>query len=316
MEAALKIAGRLVVHKFASMDYKLLGNSGLRVSAIGLGCMSLGHDQQQNTILIHEAIQKGINFLDTADLYDKGWNEESVGKAIKDKRSDIILATKVGNQWRADGSGWDWNPRKDYILSAIEKSLQRLQTDYIDLYQLHGGTIDDQIDETIEAFELLKTQGKIRAYGISSIRPNVIREYISRSSISSVMMQYSLLDRRPEEECLAALQAKNIAVLCRGALAQGLLVNKPAKDYLGHTAAETASIAKTIAQLSGNERTAAQTALQFVLRHPAITSVIAGIRTSSQLKEIAGTTETALLSVTELEELKKQAFPHQYKDHR
>src|SRR6202034_3432729 len=96
-------------------------------------------------------------------------------------------------------------------------------TDYIDLYQLHGGTIDDPIDETIEAFELLQQQGKIRYYGISSIRPNVISEYVQRSNIISVMMQYSLLDRRPEESCLQLLQQNNIGVLARGSVAGGLL---------------------------------------------------------------------------------------------
>ena len=141
-----------------------------------------------------------------ADLYDKGENEKLIGAALKEKRKDVIIATKVGNQWRADGSGWDWNPRKEYILSCVEGSLQRLNIDYIDLYQLHGGTIQDPIDETIEAFELLVQQGKIRYYGISSIRPNVIREYVKRSNIVSVMMQYSLLDRRSEETCLPLLQ--------------------------------------------------------------------------------------------------------------
>src|ERR1035437_7075729 len=81
----------------------------------------------------------GINYFDTADLYDKGLNEINIGNALKAKRDQIIIATKVGNQWRSDGTGWDWNPRKDYILKAVEQSLQRLQTNYIDLYQLHGG---------------------------------------------------------------------------------------------------------------------------------------------------------------------------------
>src|SRR5699024_6403991 len=92
-----------------------------------------------------------------------------------------------------------WDPSKKHIKTAVKQSLQRLHTDYIDLYQLHGGTIDDPIDETIEAFEELKTEGLIREYGISSIRPNVIKQYIEKSSIRSVMMQYNLLDRRPEE---------------------------------------------------------------------------------------------------------------------
>ena len=138
------------------MEYQQLGKSDLQISRISFGCMSLGRDQQDNQKIIDRAIDYGINYFDTADLYDKGMNEQSVGAALKEKRDKIIIATKVGNQWRSDGSGWDWNPNKTYILSCVDKSLQRLQTDYIDLYQLHGGTIDDPIDETIEAFEQLK----------------------------------------------------------------------------------------------------------------------------------------------------------------
>jgi aryl-alcohol dehydrogenase-like predicted oxidoreductase len=164
-------------------------------------------------------VDLGINYFDTADIYDQGENEITVGRALRDSRSKLFIATKVGNQPRPDGTGWDWNPHKEHILGAAEASLKRLQTDYIDLYQLHGGTLDDPIDETIEAFELLKEQGKIRAYGISSIRPNVIREYVARSNMVSVMMQYSLLDRRPEESCLELLREIGIGVLVRGAVA-------------------------------------------------------------------------------------------------
>src|SRR5437764_5019127 len=160
------------------MEYKILGKSDLIISRIGFGAMSLKNDEQTNIELIHRALESVINCFDTADLYDKGTNEEVLGKALKGRRDQVILATKVGNQWRPDESGWDWNPRPAYILESIEKSLQRLQTDYIDLYQLHGGTMDDPINEVIETFEKLKTEGKIRYYGISSIRPNVIREYV------------------------------------------------------------------------------------------------------------------------------------------
>ncbi|MGN6291351.1 MAG: aldo/keto reductase [Chitinophagaceae bacterium] len=296
------------------MQYQLLGKSELRVSVIGFGCMSLKPGQPESSTLLHRAIELGINFFDTADLYDKGANEEMVGAALKAKRKTILLASKVGNQWRADGSGWDWNARKEYILSSIDKSLQRLQTDYIDLYQLHGGMITDNIDEAIEAFESLKRQGKIRAYGISSIRPNVIREYIKRSSIDTVMMQYSLLDRRPEEECLGLLKEHNITVLSRGALAQGLLIDKPAKDYLGHSATEVKKAAEKVNGLSSSVRSAAQTALSFVLQQVPV--AIAGIRTMDQLEELAATINKPRLTEKEMQELKESAPALTYQEHR
>jgi aryl-alcohol dehydrogenase-like predicted oxidoreductase len=245
----------------------------------------------ESIALLHKALDLGINYYDTADLYDQGENEVLVGKALRSKRQALYIATKVGNQLRPDGTGWDWNPTRAYILDAVEHSLKRLQTDYIDLYQLHGGTIDDPMDETIEAFELLKDQGKIRAYGISSIRPNVIGEYVARSNIASVMMQYSLLDRRPEESCLELLRENGIGVMVRGAVAKGLLVDKPPKAYLGYTLEEVRQMSNAVKQVSSYgsrdataDRTPAQAALQFVLQNQAVCSVVAGMRTKEQLK--------------------------------
>jgi aryl-alcohol dehydrogenase-like predicted oxidoreductase len=273
------------------MKYKQLGKSDLNISTIGFGCMSLGNDQTANEVILHKAIELGINFFDTADLYQKGWNEESVGKALKGKRNEVIIATKAGNQWRPDGSGWDWDPNKDYILKCADESLQRLQTDHIDLYQLHGGTIDDPIDDTIAAFERLKQQGKIRFYGISSIRPNVIREYVQRSNIVSVMMQYSLLDRRPEESCLPLLQQHNIGVLARGPVAQGLLANKPAREYLNYSAEQVEAVQKLLKK---------HTAMQFVLQNPAITAAIPGIRTIQHLQDAIEAVDASDLPTDEL----------------
>ena len=299
------------------MHYRILGKSGLKISEIGLGCMSIpAGDEDMGIKIIHRAMNLGINYFDTADLYDKGINETIVGKALKGKRNKVMLATKVGNQWKSDGSGIVWNPRKEYILEAVEGSLQRLQTDHIDLYQLHGGTIDDPIDETIEAFELLKTQGKIRHYGISSIRPNVIREYVKRSNIVSVMMQYSLADRRPEEEMLDFLNTNNIGVLARGSLAQGMLVNKPAKEYLGHPSINIAHAASVVAQLSKEKRTAAQTAIRYVLRHPSVTAAIVGVSRLEQLKEIAVTSDIEPLTEQELRLLESSITAFKYKEHR
>ncbi|CAA9280652.1 MAG: Uncharacterized oxidoreductase YqkF [uncultured Adhaeribacter sp.] len=299
------------------MQYHKLGKSDLQVSAVSFGCMSLtGTDRAAHIQLLHEAAAHGINFFDTADLYEKGENEKLLGEAFRHKRSEIILATKVGNQWRPDGSGWDWNPRQAYILAAVENSLKRLQTDYIDLYQLHGGTLEDPIDETIEAFELLKQQGKIREYGISSIRPNVIREYVQRSNIASVMMQYSLLDRRPEETCLDLLQQSKIGVLARGSLAQGLLASKPAKDYLTYPAAAVNQLAQTVRAVAGTNRRPAEVAVQYVLAHPAVSSAVMGIRTPEQLKDSRLVSEAKALSEVELNQLKQTLPPNTYDQHR
>lgn len=205
------------------MKKNRLGTSELMVSEIGLGCMSLGTDMEPAIDLIHEALDHGVNLLDTADLYDEGRNEEIVGQAIKGRRDQVVVATKVGNRRIAGKEGWSWDPSKAYIKQAVHESLKRLQTDYIDLYQLHGGTLDDPIEETIEAFEELKKEGLIRYYGISSIRPNVIREYVKRASIVSVMNQYSVADRRAEEEVLPLLEQKGISVIARGPVASGVL---------------------------------------------------------------------------------------------
>ena len=297
------------------MEYTNLGKSDLKISRIAFGSMSLSMGESAGIQLIHEAIGMGVNFFDTADLYDKGANEEMVGRALKDLRSKVVLATKVGNQWRADGSGWDWNPSKEYILECVDKSLKRLQTDYIDLFQLHGGTLEDPIDDVIETFESLQAQGKIRYYGISSIRPNVIREYVKRSSIVSVMSQYSLLDRRPEESVFSLLKEKNIGVLVRGALAQGILVNKPARDYLNLSANVVQKAATAIKEISEG-RSSTQTALQFVLKNPAVTAAVVGVRTLDQLTDAVETINAKPLSDKEYEFLKQVIEKNVYELHR
>ncbi|ARS35222.1 aldo/keto reductase [Pontibacter actiniarum] len=298
------------------MKHKQLGSSSLSVSEVSFGCMSLGADRKADIKLLHQALDRGINLFDTADLYQQGENEVTVGSAFKGMREQVVIATKVGNQWRPDGSGWDWNPTKKYVLQAVEHSLQRLQTDYIDLYQLHGGTIEDPIEETIEAFELLKQQGKIRYYGISSIRPNVIREYVSRSSITSVMMQYSLLDRRPEEAVLPLLQQQQIGVLARGSLAQGMLAGKPAKAYLSYTSEAVQKAAHAVQAISGKTRSAAETAVRFALHHPAVTSAVMGLRTEEQLEEALQLGNTAPLKDTEVEALQAVLPAVTYEQHR
>ncbi|MBE8719555.1 aldo/keto reductase [Sphingobacterium pedocola] len=266
------------------MRYNNLGHSDLKISEIGFGGMSLeGGASKANIDLISEAFDHGINYFDTADLYDKGLNEELIGKAVHTFRDRIVLATKVGNEWRADGSGWDWNPRKDYILRMADKSLQRLKTDYIDVYQLHGGTIEDAIDEVIEAFELLVKAGKIKYYGISSIRPNVFTPYLNKSNIASNMMQYSLLDRRPERY-FEIFKAHNTGIISRGSLAQGLLLDKKAKPYLGYEPGEIELLNADMEELSRQLEVSKQAiALAYVLQHDVVASAVVGIRTHNQM---------------------------------
>jgi aryl-alcohol dehydrogenase-like predicted oxidoreductase len=297
------------------MQYSTIGNSDLQVSRIGFGCMSLTGSLKENEQIIQKALTSGINFFDTADLYEKGENEKMIGKLLRSQRDQVVIATKVGNQWKADGSGWDWNPSKKHILAAAEESLKRLHTDYIDLYQLHGGTIDDPIEETIEAFELLKQQGKIRYYGISSIRPNVIRQYVEKSGIVSVMMQYSLLDRRPEEECFKLLEERNISVLSRGGIAQGLLADKPAKPYLNWSADEVARATAAVKLVKGNG-TASQTAIRFVLQHQPVDVAVIGIRTLAQLEDICASVGLPPLTAAEMELLSAVTASQHYSDHR
>ncbi|OWA37982.1 oxidoreductase [Saccharibacillus sp. O16] len=300
------------------MKRNQLGSSDLSVSEIGLGCMSIGTDEDQAIRLLHEALDQGINLLDTADLYDEGRNEELVGKAIKGRRSEVILASKVGNRRIPGQEGWTWDASKAYILSAVKDSLRRLGTDYLDLYQLHGGTLDDPIEETIEAFEQLKREGVIRHYGISSIRPNVIREYVSRSKIVSVMSQYSILDRRPEEEVLPLLESHGISVIARGPVASGVLTEsggrKLSKGYLGYSEEELREFRRGVQ--SAVDRPLAETALRYPLASPAVACVLAGASTSEQLHANIEAISRAPLSAEELSAIRQAVPANVYAQHR
>ncbi|WP_145947867.1 aldo/keto reductase [Paenibacillus sp. Y412MC10] len=302
------------------MKRNQLGTSELNISEIGLGCMSLGTDEAQAERIVHAALERGVNFLDTADLYDSGRNEEIVGKAIRGRRQDVVLATKVGNRRIPGKEGWVWDPSKAYIRSAVKESLRRLQTDYIDLYQLHGGTLDDPIDETIEAFEELKQEGVIRYYGISSIRPNVIREYVKRSGIVSVMSQYSILDRRPEEEVLPLLADNRISVIARGPVASGVLTEqggaKVAKGYLDYSPDELIRIREQLQRLVKNDRSMGQTAIRYALANPVVATAIAGASSLEQLIHNTAAGDAPALTDEEIERIRSFSRANQYTAHR
>ncbi len=300
-----------------------IGTSDLLVSEAALGCMSLGTEKGKALSLLDEAIDLGINYLDTADLYDFGTNEEIVGEAIKNRRQDLILATKGGNRFEKGKSGWDWDPSKAYIKEAVKQSLKRLQTDYIDLYQLHGGTIDDPIDETIEAFEELVEEGVIRYYGISSIRPNVIKEYAKKSNIVSVMMQYSLLDRRPEE-WFSLLEEQGISVVARGPLAKGLLTEKPLSEasdsiqkngYLHYSFDELKQVIPSLKKVA-HDLSLTELSIQYLLKNSVVSSVVFGASSVEQLKENAAAANARSLSDQEVKALTYYTKPSVYEAHR
>ncbi|WP_041853785.1 aldo/keto reductase [Thermobacillus composti] len=302
------------------MKKNRLGQSELFVSEIGLGCMSLGTEEARAVRIIHEALDAGVNFLDTADLYDAGRNEELVGLAIRGRRSEVIVATKVGNRRIPGREGWVWDPSKAYIKQAVRDSLRRLGTDYIDLYQLHGGTIDDPIDESIEAFEELKREGLIRHYGISSIRPNVIREYARRSNIVSLMSQYSMLDRRPEEETLRLIEGRGISLIARGPLAGGILTEggaaKAERDYLDYSREELPEVRRRLLELCGNGRTLVQTAIRYALADPAVATVIPGASSLEQLRLNLSAASAPPLAEEELAAIRAVTRANRYEQHR
>jgi aryl-alcohol dehydrogenase-like predicted oxidoreductase len=283
--------------------------------------MSIGTEEISARRIIAAALEEGINYFDTADLYDFGENERIVGKALKEVRDKVVIATKGGNRWNPGKDGWSWDPSKSYIKEAVKTSLKRLGTDYIDLYQLHGGTIEDPIDETIEAFEELKAEGLIRYYGISSIRPNVIREYVKKSSIVSVMMQYSILDRRPEEEALPLLHEQGVSVVTRGPLAKGLLSEKMLEKasengYQDYSLKELREILPLLKEKAASARSFTEVAFQYNLVNPAVASVIAGASSPEQVRINAKAVRNNLLTDEEITVIKQLTKRNVYKEHR
>jgi aryl-alcohol dehydrogenase-like predicted oxidoreductase len=311
----------LLMERSDGMKKRQLGSAGLFVSEIGLGCMSLGTDYSKAQAVIEAALEEGINYFDTADLYDFGENERIVGQALRNVRDKVVIATKAGNRWTETKDSWTWDPSKSHIKEAVKQSLKRLDTDYIDLYQLHGGTIEDPIDETIEAFEELKAEGLIKHYGISSIRPNVIREYAQKSNIVSVMMQYSMLDSRPEEEALPLLGEKGISVVTRGTVAKGMLSERllekvPPKGFLDYSYDELQEVLPLLKEKLASSHSLTEAAIQFNLADPAVASIVAGASSPGQIRENARAARANPLSPEEMNLIKSLTKANKYEQHR
>lgn len=299
------------------MKKRQLGSSDLFISEISLGGMSLSTEKDKAASIVDMALDAGINTIDTADLYDFGVNEEIIGAILGKRRQDIVLATKVGNRFTEGVDGWHWDASPSYIKEAVRASLKRLGTDYIDVYQLHGGTIEDDWDGIIDTFECLKKEGLIREYGISSIRPNVLKRFLPVSSAKSVMMQYSALDRRPEE-WLDFVASEGASVVTRGTVAKGLLTNKwkeRVRRSNGYNGYSTEELHTTLARLAAHYGDLHALALAFNLKESAIASTVIGASSRQQLEETLAAYEKAA-SITDLEVANKLTKDEQYTDHR
>ena len=312
------------------MKFRILGNTGIKLSAIGLGCMGMNHaygqpDDDESIATLEKALELGINFWDTADVYANGKNETLVSKVLQPNRDKIFIATKFGFVAGPDGRLTEFNGSPDYIKTAVEKSLQRLKTDVIDLYYAHRIDPHVPVEDMVGAMADLVKEGKVRFLGLSEASPNSIRRACAVHPIAALQSEYSLLTRDVEKEILPLCKELNISFVPFSPLARGLVTNalnineladtdfrKSLPRYQKEYEANNKSLAEGFASIAKAKNCSpAQLALAWVLAQGENIIPIPGTKRRKYLEDNAGAVDVNLADedIKSIEEVLAK-YPH------